>query len=155
MRNTPKLSYISASILTGLFLSGCATTYDPAEVCTAEWIKPRAERAVRDIEKETKSALKTLKKSGNSFSKGRTPGPLQLIKLTSAISKLTNELQNGRGIKDLRILRNTCDDPKIVSGALTDFMKDQGLPDKMIDFIQNLEIYQDVIDGESTQPDQT
>lgn len=144
---------LAVPMMASMIISGCTTTYDPAEVCTAEWIKPRAERAISDIESETRSAFKTLKKSGKSFSNGKTPGPFQLIAISSAVSKLTNELKNGRGIKDLRILRNTCNDPDIISDALTDLMRDQGLPDNMIGFIQNLDLYQDILtEGATATP---
>lgn len=130
---------------TALLVTGCTTTYDPAEVCTAEWIKPRAERAVTSIESETRSAFKTLRKNGKSFSEGKSPGPLQIISMTSAVSKLTNELKNGRGMKDLRILRNTCNEPEIISDALTGLMRDQGLPEGMINFIESLDAYQNLL----------
>lgn len=131
---------------TAFIISGCATTYDPAEVCTADWIKPRAERAVTNIESETRSAFNTLRKNGKSFADGKSPGPFQILAMTNAVSKLTNELKDGRGMKDLHILRNTCNEPEIVSDALSDLMRDQGLPEGMINFIEGLDVYQDVIE---------
>lgn len=135
---------LAASVL----ISGCVTTPDPAEVCTAEWIKPRAERAVNYLERDTKRIIKSLKKSAAGFEKGETPGLFQILALSSSVEKLMKELKSGRAIKDLRILRDTCNDPNIIEDALTDFMKDQGLPSGLIDFVKTLEPYKDLMEKE-------
>ena len=140
---------IIASGLGALFLSACATTYDPVEVCSANWVKPRAERAVNYIEKDAQSVLKALRKHSDSYARGKTPGPLQALALTLAVKNLEKEIKNGQGIKDLRILRDTCNDPEIISDALTEFMQDQGLPGGLINFIQGLDAYQSLITDES------
>lgn len=140
---------LPVSILSALFISGCATSYNPAEVCTAQWIKPRAERAIGYLEKDTDRVIKTLKKSAKSFESGDMPGPFQILALTSAIDKLAEQFKSGRAIKDLRILRDTCNEPEIIEESLTDFMKDQGLPAGMIDMIRSLKPYQDLIEKET------
>ena len=124
---------------------GCASTPDPAKVCTAEWIKPRTERAVKRIESRTTSAMKPLRKAAKSYAKGKEPNMFQMLALSSSFKKLERELKSGRGITDLKTVAKTCDDPKIVSNALLGFMEDQGLPDGMISFLQNLPMYEDLI----------
>lgn len=138
--------YFTTLILCPIFLSACATTYNPAEVCTVTWIKPRVERALSEIENDTNSFVRTLKKSADSFENGQTPGPFQVLRLTNAASKFMDEIQNGRGIKDLRILRDTCNEPELVEDAMRDFLQDQGLPAGMIGFIEDLDIYQSLIE---------
>ncbi len=142
---------LTLCVATALLLSACATTYDPVEVCSAKWIEPRVERAIGYIERDTKNIIKALSKSAESFEQGKAPGPFQLIALSSAVNKLTKELKTGRGVKDLRILRDTCDDPQIIEDALTDYMTDQGLPAGMISFIKALQPYQDLIENEFTR----
>lgn len=141
--------------LASVFISGCASTYDPVEVCSAEWIKPRADRAISYIERDTKSLIKTLNKNADDFESGKTPGPFQMIVISSAVNKLTKQLKSGQGVKDLKILRETCNDPDIVENALTEYMQDQGLPVQLIGFIKGLKMYRDVVDGASTVPDST
>ncbi len=138
-----------------VLIAGCATTYDPVEVCSAEWIKPRVDRAVGYIERDTKSLIKTLNKNADEFKSGKTPGPFQMIAISSAVNKLTKQLKNGQGVKDLKILRETCNDPDIVENALTEYMQDQGLPLPLIGFIKGLKVYRDVVDGSSTVRDST
>ncbi|MEP6342906.1 MAG: hypothetical protein ABJ275_06275 [Maricaulaceae bacterium] len=132
-------------VMTGSLLSSCATAPDPAEVCTAEWIKPRTTRAVDDITKSSSSALKSLRKVGETYAAGKTPGPIQLLLFANSMKSLERQVKNGRGIRDLKTLANTCNDPKIVTDTLTGFMRDQGLPDNMIDFVTRTPAYQSII----------
>ncbi|MGJ8564204.1 MAG: hypothetical protein ACSHXY_11730 [Alphaproteobacteria bacterium] len=143
---------LSFLAFTGLALSGCATSYNPAEVCTAQWIEPRVERAVGYIERDTNSLLKTLSKNAKSFEQGKTPNPFQIFAITSAVTKLTKQLESGQGVKDLKILRQTCNDSKIVSDALTGYMEDKGLPTAMISFITSLKAYQNLLTDEPVSP---
>jgi len=41
-------------------LAGCATTPDPAEVCTAEWVQPRAALAIKELRRDTGRTIKSL-----------------------------------------------------------------------------------------------
>jgi len=143
---TLKSGAVGALFISSL-AAGCASTPDPAKVCTAEWIKPRTERAVKRIESRTTSAMKPLRKAAKSYAKGKEPNLVQMWALSSSFKKLERELKSGRGIKDLKTVAKTCNDPKIVSDAL--FMQDQGLPSGMISFLQDLPMYKDVISLES------
>ena len=126
-------------------LSACATAPDPAKVCTAEWISPRTASAVEDITKSTSSAMSALRRLADTYASGRTPGPLQLLSLSSAMKSLEREAKNGRGIRDLKTLASTCNDPSLLTDTLTNFMSDQGLPDQMINFVTQTPIYQNLL----------
>lgn len=130
---------------TSLFLIGCATTPDPAKVCTSEWIAPRAEKAVSRLESRTRSAIKPLKSVGESLAKGKTPGPFTMLRLSSSFERLEKELTEGSGIQDLKLLASTCDDPKIISKAMRDVFENQGISPKAFDFIENLGFYQNIL----------
>lgn len=134
-----------AIIFTASLITGCASTPDPAKVCTAEWIKPRTERAIGKIAERTQSAMKPLRKAAKSYAKGKEPGLFQMMALGSAFTKLEKEIKSGRGIKDLKTVAKTCNDPTLVSNALMGYMQSQGLPSGMINFIQNLPMYQELI----------
>ena len=129
-----------------LAISACTTVPDPAEVCSAEWIKPRAERAMSDFKKDTRPIFRKLKKSAKSLDNGKSLGPLQMLSLMNSINKLANKVENGRAIGDLRTLANTCDDPKLIQEAMTDFMRGQGINEKFISFLNTLPPYLEMLD---------
>lgn len=133
------------AIISPLFISACATQPDPAVVCSSEWIQPRTARAIKDIEKSSSGAIKSLRRVGETYARGKTPGPLQLLSLSSSMKTLERQVKNGRGIRDLKTVARTCNDPSIISDSLTGFMRDQGLPDNMINFVTQLPVYQSII----------
>ena len=136
------IAAISASVLA---LSACATTANPEKVCTADWIDKRSNKAMGNIERKAKPALRKLGKAAESWAAGKKPGPLQLWSLQGSVNSLTKELQSGRGMRDLKTLAKTCNDPKIVTSAMTNMMRDNGLSQGMIDFVERLPQYRDII----------
>ena len=128
-----------------IFVTGCATAPDPAKVCTAEWIGERSDKAIDRVQSKAGSSLKSLQKAGESWVKGKTPNLIQMALLSRSLKGLENELKNGRGIKDLKTLSATCNDPKIISDAMGGFLRKQGLPDNIINFIEGMGIYQELI----------
>ncbi len=135
----------SIMTISAVYLAACASTPDPAKVCTSEWIGERSDKAISKISGKSSSSLKALKKASESWVKGEEPSFFTLLALNNATKSLRNELTNGQGIKDLRTLSKTCNDPKLISDAMGDFMRDQGLSERMIAFIEKLEIYQNAI----------
>jgi len=98
-----------------------------------------------NIERKAKPALRKLGKAAESWAAGKKPGPLQLWSLQGSVNSLTKELQSGRGMRDLKTLAKTCNDPKIVTSAMTNMMRDNGLSQGMIDFVERLPQYRDII----------
>ena len=140
--------------ISALSLASCATAPDPAEVCTSEWISERSSKAMSKISSKSSSSLKALKKASESWVQGQKPSFFTLLALNNATKSLRNELTNGQGIKDLRVLSKTCNDPKLISDSLGNFMREQGLSERMIGFVEKLEVYQNAInpDGPPEQP---
>ncbi len=128
-----------------LLLSACASTPDPAEICTTEWIAPRAEKAMSELMDDTGSAVKSMRKVADKYSRGKTPGPLQMFALSNSLKSLEKELTRGRGIKDLKTLAKTCDNPQIITDSMTEFVEKLGLPQRMSAFIQALPRYQELL----------
>ena len=135
------------ALLTPLLFSACASTPDPAEVCTANWIAPRAERAVERIESRTKRSIKALTNASESWAEGKTPGPLQLFALSRAFKSLEKEFTNGKGIQDLRTVAKTCNDPKIISDSVRGMLERQGVSDRLITQVESSPIYQSILQG--------
>ena len=135
--------------ISALSLAACASTPDPAKVCTSEWIGERSDKAIGKIRSKSASSLKALKKASESWVRGKEPSLFTMIALNNATKSLRNELTDGQGIKDLRTLSKTCNDPELISDAMGKFMREQGLSERMIGFIENLDIYQKAIDPDA------
>lgn len=141
---TPKLNPTRTamlSIATALMLSACATTPDPAKVCTADWISARSDKAISRIESKAKPALRNLSKAAESWAQGEQPGPFQLMALNSSVKSLTRELEKGQGMRDLKTVARTCNDPDIIKTAMSNVMRDNGLSQQMINFVEGLPLY--------------
>lgn len=126
-------------------LSACASTPDPAEICSAEWIAPRAENAVMRIEKRAKSSLKTLSKVSKTWASGKTPGPLQMFQFSNALNKMKTELTRGQGMKDLKTVAKTCNDPTVIRNSMRNLLERQDVSKSMIDRIESSPIYESLI----------
>jgi len=125
-----------------LLLGACASTPDPAEVCTAEWITPRTNSAIGKIEKRAKSSMKTLTSVSKTYAEGKKPNLFQLLALSNAMNNMKKELTRGQGIKDLKTLATTCNDPNIIKDSMRDMMKRQGIDDSFIQRIETNPIYE-------------
>jgi len=99
-------------------LTACASTPKPEEICTSEWISKRSVKAIDSIEKRAGSSIKALTKAAQSWANGKQPGLFQMLALQNSFKGLEKELKTGQGIKDLRLLSSTCNDPEIVSKAM-------------------------------------
>jgi hypothetical protein len=133
-------------------LSACASTPDLAVICSSEWIAPRAETAINRIEKRAKSSFRTLSKASKTWSAGKTPGPIQMYSLSRALKSLEKELTQGQGIKDLKTVAKTCNDPSIIKNSMRDLMRAQGVSDRLIQQIEDFPIYQNAISS-ITEPE--
>ena len=133
------------ALTTPLMLSACASTPDPAKVCTAEWIAPRTTAAIDDIRDRTGSTMKSLQKVAQRYVEGRQPGPLQLLSLANSMKGLERELKNGSGMRTLKTVAGTCNDPAIITDSLTNVMQLEGLPQNMIDFVTSNPLYQSLV----------
>lgn len=139
------LATLLSVVVISISVTGCATAPDPAKVCTSEWIGERSDKAISRIESKAGRSLKSLRKAGESWAKGKKPNPFQMLMLSNSLKGLEKELKNGRGIKDLKTLSATCNDPKIISDAMGGFLRKQGLPDNIIGFIEGMGLYQEII----------
>ena len=128
-----------------ILLSACASVPDPAEVCTAEWISKSATKAVDSIEKSAKSSFKTFRDVSETWASGKQPGFFQLIALNGAMNKMKKELTRGQGIKDLKTVAKTCNDPNIIKTSMHDLLERQGLSDNLIAWVENSPIYNSII----------
>jgi len=142
MKHVLKLLAILPAIA---LVSACASTPDPAEVCSAEWIAPRADKAVSKIEKRAGSSIKNLSKASESWAKGKTPNFVQMLALRNSLNKLKKELSNGQGIRDLRTVAKTCNDPDFIKSSMRDLIERQGVSDDLIKWMENNPLFESVM----------
>ena len=128
-----------------LLLPACAT-YDPDVVCTADWIGTRADRAVGEIERDTAGVIRSFRRVAEDYADGDRPGPLALLSLTRSVDRLKRELTDGRGIRDLRVLGKTCDDPLIVARGLDTWLDRQGLGPNITSLIRDTGLLETLAD---------
>lgn len=140
MKNNALLS------LTSLLLIGCSTTPDPAKICTSEWIAPRAEKAISRIEKKTRPAIKAIMSVGESFAEGKSPNIFAMMNVRSSFESLEKELTQGRGIKDIKLLASTCNDPDLLQQSVRAVFEKHGISDKVLDSVENLDFYKRILE---------
>ena len=68
-----------------------------------------------------------------------------MIALNGAMNKMKKELTRGQGIKDLKTVAKTCNDPNIIKTSMHDLLERQGLSDNLIGWIENSPIYESII----------
>lgn len=129
-----------------LSLSACSTTPKAEEVCTSNWIEKRSLKAVDNIYGDTESTVKTLRKIGARYAEGKSPSIFQMFSLAAKVKGLENELLRGSGIKDLKTVARLCDDPKILTDGIDNFMTRLDLPDQMRSFMERLPEFQNLMD---------
>jgi len=133
--------FLTAGLCVSLGLAGCATTPDPAKVCTAEWISPRVGKAVKEIRSDTGSLLKTINRSAKSMEDGKMSA-WSTFRMISAGEKYIKRLKGSRGLKDLRMLSETCDDPQIIRDGFTTYLESVDAPPMLIDMVRNSKEFQ-------------
>ncbi len=127
-------------------LGACASTPDPAKVCSADWIKPRVDRAMRDFSHDTKGVFKTLEKTAHSFESTGKVSPIAMFKVMNALKKLGNKMEHGHAMRDMRTLAQTCNDPHLIQTAMTKFMREQGISERFITFLNGLDVYRKMLE---------
>jgi len=123
----------------------CAKRYDPEEVCTGKWIKPRVDQAMNDFREKAKSAFGLLRGVSENVREKGELGKLDMITAMFSLASLVTEFRDSEAIRDLRMLGKTCDDPKLVSKAFSGYLKEQGAPEAVIDLLEQVDAFQKLI----------
>lgn len=127
-------------------LSACASTPDPAEVCTSEWVGKRSMKAVDNIFEDTESTVKSLRKVGMAYMEGKSPNIFQLFSLATKVKRLEKEVLRGSGIKDLKTVARTCNDTKILTDGISSYVDRLELPEQMRTFMESLPEYRNMVE---------
>ena len=137
------MSKIRNILVSGIFtftitfgLAACATQPLPEEVCSGGWIGKRANAAMAEFERETRPVMKTLRKSGNALQSGNFNG-LRTAQLLTAVTSLIEKMETSQALRDVQTLGETCNDPDLMLNSVSDFMRDQGIPQQVIDMLES------------------
>jgi len=133
------------SALSVSMLGACASTPDPAKICSADWISARSDKAIDSIQDRAQSSLKAMRKVSDTLAKGKTPGVFQQLGLLNALNGMKKELTRGQGIKDLKTVAQTCNDPNIIKDSMHGLMERSGLSESFIKEVEGHQIYQALI----------
>ncbi|MEL6688135.1 MAG: hypothetical protein AAFP97_11005 [Pseudomonadota bacterium] len=132
--------------IAAIVLSGCATVPTAEEICTPQWIEPRVDRAVDRIETRLDKTLDALTDAGDSWLRGRSPGPIQLLRLSNAAKELEREIEDGQGINDLRLIASTCNDPDLIETQIYALLNRQGISSQMTSFLEETGMMRRIIE---------
>ncbi len=143
-------SLICAGFVT-VVMSSCAGTPTPEEICSAEWISFRSDKAVAEFRRETRPMLRTFRKAQSDLDRGRSVNFLQMAGVLRSVEKFITKLETSRAMDDLRLLGDTCDDPKLLSAAMSDFLRQEGAPAQIVDLVENIDSYQAILRGDEPE----
>ena len=69
-----------------------------------------------------------------------------MFRLSNAASELEKELVDGRGIRDLRMLASTCNDPDLIREQVYTLLDREGLPAPLLNFLDATGILEGLIE---------
>ena len=127
-------------------LSACETA-NPLVVCSADWISWRTDRAMQEFGRSSTSSLKTIRQVSRDYQTTGKFNAVQLISLANALNNLITDFRQSQALRDIQTLQNTCNDPTILKLAFTRFLYDQGAPQSLIDFLNEMDQYQRLLDS--------
>ncbi len=142
-RNTVRrhtLKSTATVLMAGICLgvSACATTPVPEEVCSAEWISARTDKAMAEFGRDVRPMMRTFRRAGRVAEGGNVLGAFQSLQLVNAVTKMLGKIQDSQALKDVQTLGATCNDPDLLGESFTNFMRDQGASDQVIDMIDTV-----------------
>ncbi len=142
----PLRSLMACVVITAA-MAGCASTPDPAVVCSADWIKPRTDAALKEFTSSTSDTWEKLSKTGRRASKRGSLGLFERGKVLLSLTSLVNSFQNSQALEDLQLLGETCDDPDLAKNALVGTLEDYNVPLPYINLLNEIEGFMKLLDS--------
>lgn len=129
------------AVLTLGWLGACASTPPAAEVCSANWIKPRTDAALNDFKRSSDDIWQRLQKSGERAADKGNIGLIEKASVLLSLTRLVSSFQNSQALEDLQTLGRTCDDPDLVRNALVGTLEEYNVPEPYINLLNELEAF--------------
>ena len=143
-----RMYFLFVILLSVPVFSGCAKHYDPEEVCTGKWIKPRVDQAMADFHRKSSKAFDLLKGVSDNVAESGGLGKIQMVTALVSLASLVTDFKDSNAIRDLRILSKTCDDPRLVSKAFRGYLREQGAPDSIVNLLDQVDAFRKLIAAE-------
>ena len=124
----------------GVALSACATTPTPQEICSAEWINHRTDKAIAEFSRNVRPLMRTFKKASKAADQGNSLGVIQSMQLVSAIQKMIDKVETSQALRDIELVADTCDDPDLMINVFAGFMREQGASEEVIGLIESARV---------------
>ena len=138
MIRLPSKAAIPALLIASL-LPACATQPTPQEVCSAEWIEVRADRAMAEFERDVRPMLRTFERAGNRLEGSNGDiSPLLMVQVMSAATRFAEKLENSQALDDLQRLSEQCDDPDLMLDAVSGLLEKRGAPPQVIRIMRDM-----------------
>lgn len=134
------------ALIVGGMAGGCATT--PEQVCSANWIKPRADAALADFKSVTSDAWVRLQRSGEVAAQRGELGLAEQARVLLDLGRVLGSFKDSRARSDLRRLAKTCNEPSLVSNALITTFEDYGVPQSYISLMRELDEFVELFSQE-------
>jgi len=135
------------SIVLATGVVGCVSTPPAEEVCSANWIKPRTDAALKEFRNSTSDTWDKLSKTGKRASKRGSLGLIEKASVLLSLTGLVNSFQNSQALEDLQLLGKTCNDPDLVKNALVGTLEEYNVPDAYINLLNELDGFIKLLDS--------
>lgn len=118
-----------------VMITGCATI-EP-EPCTSEWVEWRTSQITNSFSRQYRSELLDMRRFANRL---ENPSPLVLLELTSRLEEFRNIATDFSSniVPELRSAVDQCGTPTQFATAFSGFLEDQGMPDTVLSWIQEI-----------------
>ena len=118
-----------------LSLSGCATI--APEPCTSEWVEWRTSQITDSFSRQYRSELLDMKRFATRL---ENPSPLVLLEMTSRLQEFRSMATDFSTsiVPELRSAVDQCGTPTQFATAFSGFLENQGMPDTVLSWIEEI-----------------
>lgn len=131
--------------LAALIVSGCASVQpDP---CTTEWVQWRTDKITNQFSRQYRGELRDMRRFA---SKLENPSPLILIELPTRLEAFQSMATDFSDtvMPELRSAVDQCGLSSEFGSAFTGFLQDQGMPDAVLGWIEEIADTMDALSGD-------
>lgn len=132
--------------MTALLLTSCATL-EP-EPCTSEWVEWRTDQITSQFSRQYRSELLDMKRFAERL---ENPSPLVLLEMTSRLQEFRTIAADFSTniVPELRSAVDQCGTPTQFATAFSGFLEDQGMPDSILTWIEEIAATMDALSQET------
>lgn len=132
-------------VVAAVLISGCATI-EP-EPCTSEWVEWRTTQITDQFSRQYRSELIDMKRFASRL---ENPSPLVLLQLSSRLQEFRTIATDfsSNVVPELRSAVDQCGTPTQFATAFSGFLEDQGMPETVLSWIEDIASTMEVLSQE-------